>query len=153
MCSGGVCRTLLPESSPLGGAWISVRKLLTQESVRTWIRTKAFWAQMLTKPCFLSLWFLALPPCSSVPFGLAENSLWTRGWQTPFDGEHPKAQDAGSFYSSSCTAVATGSCPGVKKWGQSFSFSQRENNPKYKWTALGHLNLYFPSCPGLKSTL
>lgn len=127
--SRGIHKTSFLESSPLGGAWISVRKSLTQEFKQDFaLGLDAARAQTLTRPCFLSLGFSALPPWSSVPPGWQGTLLWTRGWQTPFDEEHPQAQGADSCYSLSCTAVTTGSCPGVKNRGQGFSTSKREDS-------------------------
>lgn len=114
---------------------------------------EASWVQMLTRPCFLSLGVPALPPWSSVPLGWQRTCLWTRQWQTPFDDERPQSQGADSCYSSSCTAVATGSCLGVKNWGQGFSLSKERRPFKYKWTTFGSLNLLSSSCPDLTSTL
>ena len=127
--SRGIHRTSFLESSSLGGTWISVRRSLTQEfNQDSALGLDAARAQMLTRPHFLSLGLSALPPWSSVPSGWQGTCLWTRGWQTLFDDEHPQAQGADSCYSLSHIAVTTGFCQGLKNRGQGFSTSKREDS-------------------------
>lgn len=139
------------ESCPLDGAWISVRKSLTQElNQNSALGLDVARARMLTRPCFLSLGFSAPPPWSSVPPGWQGACLCSGGWQTPFHDEHTQAQGAESCYSLSCTAVTTGCCSGVKNQGQGFSIGKKEDNLSTNKLLYMHSEFIFSHLPWFK---
>lgn len=79
---------------------------------------------MLTRPCFLSPGFPALPPEALFLQAGRELASGLEGDRPPLMMSIHRHRE----YSLSFTAVATGSCPGVKTGGKGFTFSKRENS-------------------------
>lgn len=142
-----------PGELSLGAAWISVRKSLTHKTQSGLCNsTQASWAQILTRPCFLSLGFPALPPwnCSCTLAGNSPGDLRVTDplWWWASTGTGSRLSLFIEFHSCGNWILA-----GCQNWGAGLQCKQKGRQHKYRWTTSGPLNISSPSCPDLRSTL
>lgn len=119
----------LLERSPRSRAYNSVIKSLTQASSQdSALGLEAARALMLTRQCFLSLGFHALPPWSCAPPVWQGTHLWTRGWQTPFWWWASTGTGSRLLLFIELHSCGNWILPGCQKWGECFSLGKREDS-------------------------